>query len=495
MSENEPECSKTEETDDSDDSSDCQGRSILKEKNILRLLSDALTFKSPLEDIELIINCGANVNGSVKRGLRPLHYAVYVDYVEGARLLIEKGADVNQPDDIGYTPMHVCARKGALKSMRLLIENGAFVDFFAENPAISENIRDLGYLTIEPLNLAVENNNVDCLRLLLESGARPDHKYFMGYEINLVPIDHVECLELLLQYGADPNVCNRCGITPLMKSCRQQRLDVVRLLLTYAADVNLQSPPRFDQKSALHFCVQVGNSGIAHTLLRHGAKPGKLDNYNYGALHIAVLKDRVDFCEMFLKWNADVNEFSDDRTTPLVLACATPNLTQRKQIIELLLDNGADPNKHAGIVSYTSPCLSALTEYLRIQDGETITYDVVHLLIKHGAKVHFKGQSSPARLKDPFGILHYMSNLKDKDDIFSLLAVSAQLFDLPAIQRYSGLLDWQRRLLISLSSAPRSLKHLVRQSIRQMFLQQIPKLVNDLPVPSIIKQYLLYEHY
>ena len=46
-------------------------------------------------------------------------------------------------------------------------------------------------------------------RLLLDSGARPDHKYFMGYEINLVPLDHLECLKTLLQYGADPNVFNR----------------------------------------------------------------------------------------------------------------------------------------------------------------------------------------------------------------------------------------------------------------------------------------------
>jgi hypothetical protein len=46
-------------------------------------------------------------------------------------------------------------------------------------------------------------------RLLLESGAKPDHKYFMGYEINLVPLDHLDCLKILLDFGADPNVFNR----------------------------------------------------------------------------------------------------------------------------------------------------------------------------------------------------------------------------------------------------------------------------------------------
>ena len=51
----------------------------------------------------------------VQRGLRPLHYAVYVDYVECVKLLIERGADVNATDDIGYTPIHLCARKGNIE--------------------------------------------------------------------------------------------------------------------------------------------------------------------------------------------------------------------------------------------------------------------------------------------------------------------------------------------------------------------------------------------
>jgi ankyrin repeat protein len=59
--------------------------------------------KSPLEDIKTILRCGANVNEPVKKGLRPLHYAAYVDYVECVCTLIDEGAKVNISDDIGYT--------------------------------------------------------------------------------------------------------------------------------------------------------------------------------------------------------------------------------------------------------------------------------------------------------------------------------------------------------------------------------------------------------
>ena len=48
--------------------------------------------------------------------------------------------------------------------MKVLIEAGATVDFMSGNKEVDENSKALGYLTVEPLNLAIENNHVDCLR-------------------------------------------------------------------------------------------------------------------------------------------------------------------------------------------------------------------------------------------------------------------------------------------------------------------------------------------
>ena len=49
------------------------------------------------------------------------------------------------------------------RSMKILIDEGATVDFFTDDN-VDENSKALGYLTMEPLNLAIENNHVDCLR-------------------------------------------------------------------------------------------------------------------------------------------------------------------------------------------------------------------------------------------------------------------------------------------------------------------------------------------
>nr|KAG5712518.1 hypothetical protein BaRGS_011492 [Batillaria attramentaria] len=211
--------------------------------------------------------------------------------------------------------------------MKILIEHGATVDFFTHEEDVDENSRALGYLTIEPLNLAIENNHVDCLRLLLDSGARPDHKYFMGYEINLVPLEHLECLEILLQYGADPNVFNRSDDDDDYGDGDDYDDDVdndtdddddddpdddgwnlpaARKLLAYGAKVDIQGPTRFEQKTALHYAIASGNGAILHVLLRHGASPRRPPEYKYAAMHAAVLSDRPDFCEMLLKWGAQL---------------------------------------------------------------------------------------------------------------------------------------------------------------------------------------------
>jgi hypothetical protein len=48
--------------------------------------------------------------------------------------------------------------------MKLLIKAGATVDFMSGEVEVEEISKALGYLTVEPLNLAIENNHVDCLR-------------------------------------------------------------------------------------------------------------------------------------------------------------------------------------------------------------------------------------------------------------------------------------------------------------------------------------------
>ncbi|XP_060062594.1 ankyrin-1-like [Ylistrum balloti] len=463
-------------------------------ESLQRLLADAITYKSSLTDINVILRCGANVNGKVKKGLRPLHYAAFVDYVDCVEFLIEKGAVVNVTDDIGYTPLHLCARRGFVNTLRVLIDHGAVLNFCDsdEECEVDDSSKNLGYFTLEPLNMAIESSHVECVRLMLEKGAKPNNKYFMGYEVNLVSLDNLECLELLLKYGGDPNAFSRVGLTPLMKACTEGRYEATDLLIRYGADIHIASPARFDHKTPIYYAVQGGNIAVIQYLLEHGASLSKIEDFKYAPLHMAVISDRKEVCELLLEWRAEVDVRSDDSGTPLMLACATPGLKERKAIIEVLLKHGACVNAHSPYVSYTDPCLSPLTEYIK-NNRYDIEYDIIHLLIKYGGRVSFQGDMTVFRLKDPFGILNHVMNVEAEKDIFMLLIEAASAYDLSDITSADMLLSSDKKLLKKTARKPRELKHLVRLLIREHFSSHLPEKVQKLPLPKLIKSYLLFD--
>lgn len=460
---------------------------------LLRLLADAITFKSPIEDITLIIRCGADVNGRVKKGLRPLHYAAFVNYVECVKLLVDNGADVNLTDDIGYTPMHICARKGYHNVLSILITNGANLNFCKLGVIEEDNLNKKdSFMTMAPLNMAIENNHIECARLLLENGASPHHKYFMGYEISLVPLDNLECMELLLSHGADPNVYNRCGVTPLMRACKEHKLSTVKLLLQFNADVNATCPVRFEQRRPIHFAIQAGDVEITEYLLKNGACLSRPNNYKYSPLHEAIVKDNIALCELMLQYQAKVEERTEHGATPLMLACSLVGLKNRRQIVELLLNKNANVNAYSEQVSYIDPYLPPLIEYLK-NNGCDIHYDVISLLIKFGAKVSFRGYLGVVRAKDPFGILHFMHNVFGKKDVCHLLFVAACLYDNDSIKHVNTINVEAKKCLMSYGCRPRELKHLCRLYIRDRMCTGLPEKVKTLPLPSLVKSYLLFD--
>lgn len=98
-------------------------------ERLQRMLADVITRRFPLSDIELLLRAGANADGPVTRGLRPLHYAAYENDVAGAEMLIDAGANVDAPDDLGYTPLHVAAKHGHVEVARTLLDRGAAVNY------------------------------------------------------------------------------------------------------------------------------------------------------------------------------------------------------------------------------------------------------------------------------------------------------------------------------------------------------------------------------
>lgn len=448
-----------------------------------RELADSIIRMVPLDEIRILLACGAKVNEPVTQGLRPLHYAIWQRYLEATRLLVVRGCDVNARDDCGYSALHLAAEHGYTELVKLLLQSGAAVDY---RPDTGEEFPRTT-LCDEPLRLAIRNKHYEVARLLLEHGADPNKRYFFGSEINLV--SDPEYLELLLTFGANPDSRDRAGLTPLMKAARQRKgMDAVLLLISFGADVNAMADARNDYRTVMHYAVLSGNPEVVNLLIKQGArvnyecpelsKPSPLD--------LAILKGDVSMLQMLLHAGAQVNASSSVIGSPLHVACSD-SITNRKEIVKILLESGADPNLKVYNDEDATQLRPALAEYLA--SNVEPSAEIVTLLLRYGARVIMKTQ-----FRDPDGILNHLQNVTSEEyqHIFYLLLEAAEAFDLCMIKRNNTVTATQKEALIHRAKTPISLIAQTRIFLRRYFKTTLIDAVPQLELPKILHQYLLF---
>jgi len=96
-----------------------------KEKPTKSLHDAAMT--GDVEQLQLLISSGADVNARDMMGYTPLFYAVQGGQKKAAELLIGGGANVNARDGYGNTPLHHAAVRGHYDMCEVLVSNGADV--------------------------------------------------------------------------------------------------------------------------------------------------------------------------------------------------------------------------------------------------------------------------------------------------------------------------------------------------------------------------------
>jgi ankyrin repeat protein len=115
-----------------------------------------------VHQVELLLQCNANVSARTERGETPLHFAAasVVNGTEVVMLLIDAGADTSAIDRNGMTPLMMAARESEGDPMVLdvLILNGASVNHRTRN----------GWTA---LHFAAHDGSPEAVRILLEHGA------------------------------------------------------------------------------------------------------------------------------------------------------------------------------------------------------------------------------------------------------------------------------------------------------------------------------------
>ncbi len=111
------------------------------------------------EIVELVLKCGANIEGKHAGGYTPLMAAVERGHLGITKFLLDRGAKVNAKNrDNGYTPLFYAVGNGHVQIVKLLISGGADV---------SARIGQYGKSVLE-----MAGGNKELIRLLKESDAK-----------------------------------------------------------------------------------------------------------------------------------------------------------------------------------------------------------------------------------------------------------------------------------------------------------------------------------
>jgi ankyrin repeat protein len=342
--------------------------------SVVRGAGDSIVIKAvkagDLATVKKLIAARADVNARGGDGSTALLWAAHRSDVEMAKALIAAGAKPDLPNNYGVTPLLDASRTGDVSMMELLLKAGAD----------AKRTHTEGET---PLMAASRTGNVPAVRLLLDSGAAVNAVDAFQKESALMWASaegHIDIVDMLLKAGANANLQAHVtsiterknadhptgGFTALMWAARNGYEDVLRRLVHAGADLNLKNG---DNASAAMVAMYNDRFDLAKVIWDLGA------DVNDGSLYTAV-EMRESTTDQFA--------FDGSRLRP-----DHPNKLTSLDLIRVLLERGADPNKtFVGQFHSTSmPNSDRFNNTPFFRAAVAADVEALKLLIAHGADI------------------------------------------------------------------------------------------------------------
>ncbi|KAJ6095282.1 hypothetical protein N7486_006028 [Penicillium sp. IBT 16267x] len=373
---------------------------------------------------QVLIEAGADLDAHSGMATRttPLHRAIENMNTQCVKLLLEAGADSNLVVE-RETPLHnACAHSYSLAALDI-------VDHLLWHGAQVNPLQDCARLT--PLQLVVQANKPDILKLLLDKGADPN---VFTTSINGTALqmacncsDNAIMVELLMKAGADIETCSgykfrsqdgdsltdsdtesswredsidwssEGGLPnsikpPILIAASRENWEAVQLLLEGGAAINAglkRCPSKTLEEeldefvlvvfTPLQAAVRAENITMTRMLLVNGAHVNMKVKGNHGhtALQIAAMVGNERLIGILLEKGADINSPAGDYQGRTALQAAAAHADTR--ILSLLLEENADVN------APPARCYGRTALQMAIEAGNI---DGVRMLLAAGAIVN-----------------------------------------------------------------------------------------------------------
>lgn len=319
------------------------------------------------EELQVLLNDGADPNAAYGDGTTSLHWASYHDDISGVKMLTAAGAEVDATNDLGVTPLWLAAENGNSAITKLLLDRGS-------DPNIALTSGETVVMT------AAQSGNPEVVRLVLAAGGDPNKTATRNQTALMWAAEQgdSEVVRSLLEYGADVSARTATreqlmksdkeqeshpeykhwvvvgGNTPLIFAARSGDLESVTYIVDAGADVNELTALG---TSPLIMAVNSGNPEVVEYLIERGADI-ESDVSGHTALHDAVLRGNLEVVDILLARGANTEAVVTDSTparrqstdyhyhesligaTPLWLAARF----SEPEIMKALIENGANPH-------------------------------------------------------------------------------------------------------------------------------------------------------
>ena len=232
-----------------------------------------------LGKVKWLISNRAKLEAQTNDSLTPLHLAVEARHLEVARLLLDAGSNI----DAGWnkkapmmietrkTALHIASRGNSIDLVKESLARKAFVD-----PEYTSCDSAGPHKTTTPLLMAIENDNIEMMELLLKAGANVRVR-LKDQSISFdMSVPKYSSLDMAVQ---------------------KTNLAAIRILLEYNAPAG----------SLLKYAAEAGNTLVIEELLAKGVEAdAECTNINqYPSLFIAASSGHVDAVKLLLDHGAN----------------------------------------------------------------------------------------------------------------------------------------------------------------------------------------------
>jgi len=255
------------------------------------------------------------------------------------------------------------------------------------------------------IHVAIDQANVDWLRVLLKNGADVEEEYIGRTPLWQATFDgNAEMVSLLAEAGADVNKRDALGQTPLFMA---SNVAVAQALVDHGAQIDIVDSQ--DQPLLTTICHR--NPEVVQFLVESGADLELTDNRNKTTvLMVASSQGQIDLVTYLLSRDVEVNALSAHGETALAFAASHGDT----EVAKLLIEHGADVNVVSPISGRTALHTSAADGYL----------EFVQLLLENGADPNLRDVEGLTPLGVALAYSPYpgrVSKPTNKEDVIRLL--------------------------------------------------------------------------